>query len=213
MQSYVAPWRTSIAAALLIFFTLAQRRNRFIVLAFALALGSSVMSLRQQSLESSAVSKCFNESAVVTVQLATDPHLTVKRVSGRNFLPPSYSALASLREIKIEERIFKLKVPVRLITRDAEIAKLLPGQKISAQVQILQSKEPRVAALLIANQKVEVLSQPSRWASSLGKIRLGLRTASGTGDAGSLIPGMVLGDTSLQSENFRDDMRLSLIHI
>ena len=172
------------------------------------------MSLRQQSLESSAVSKYFNESAVVTVQLATDPHLTVKRVSGRNFLPPSYSALASLREIKIEERTFKLKVPVRLIARDAEIAKLLPGQKISAQVQILQSKEPRVAALLIANQKVEVLSQPSRWAASLGKIRLGLRTASGTGDAGSLIPGMVLGDTSLQSEKFRNDMRRSgLTHL
>jgi competence protein ComEC len=172
------------------------------------------MSLRQQSLESSAVSKYFNESAVVTVQLATDPHLTDKRVSGRNFLPPSYSALASLREIKIEERTFKLKVPVRLIARDAEIAKLLPGQNLSAQVQILQSKEPRVAALLITNQKVEVLSQPSRWASSLGKIRLGLRTASGTGDAGSLIPGMVLGDTSLQSEKFRNDMRRSgLTHL
>ena len=172
------------------------------------------MSLRQQSLESSAVSKYFSESALVTVQLATDPHLTVKRVSGRNFLPPSYSALASLREIKIEEQTFKLKVPVRFIARDAEIAKLLPGQKISAQVQILQSKEPRVAALLIANQKVEVLSQPSRWAESLGKIRLGLRTASGTGDAGSLIPGMVLGDTSLQSEKFRNDMRRSgLTHL
>ena len=172
------------------------------------------MSLRQQSLESSAVSQYFHESAVVTVQLATDPHLTVKRVSGRNFLPPSYSALASLREIKIEERTFTLKVPVRLIARDSEIAKLLPGQKISAQVQILQSKEPRVAALLIANQKVKLLSQPSRWAATLGKIRLGLRTASGTGDAGSLIPGMVLGDTSLQSENFRNDMRRSgLTHL
>jgi len=172
------------------------------------------MSLRQHSLESSAVSKYFSESALATVQLTTDPHLTVKRVNGRNFLPPSYSALASLREIKIEERTFKLKVPVRLIARDSEIAKLLPGQKLGVQVQILQSKEPRVAALLIANQKLEVLSQPSRWAESLGKIRLGLRTASGTGDAGSLIPGMVLGDTSLQSEKFRNDMRQSgLTHL
>jgi competence protein ComEC len=172
------------------------------------------MSLRQQSLESSAVSKYFNESAYATLQLTTDPNLTAKRVSGRNFLPPSYSALASLREIKIEERTFKLNIPVRLIARDSDIAKLLPGQKISAQVQILQSREPRVAAMLIANQKIEALSQPSRWAKSLGQIRLGLRTASGTGDAGSLIPGMVLGDTSLQSENFRNDMRRSgLTHL
>jgi competence protein ComEC len=214
LQSYVAPWRTSIAAALLVLFSLSQRRNRFIVLAFALALGSSVMSLRQQSLQSSVVASYYGTSATATLQLTTDPHLTAKRVSGRNFLPPSYSALASLREIKIEQRTYKLSTPVRLIARDIEIAKLLPGQKIRAEVQILQSKEVRVAALLIANGEVKVLSQPSRWAKSLGQVRLGLRAASGTGDAGSLIPGMVLGDTSLQSENFRSDMRRSgLTHL
>ena len=134
--------------------------------------------------------------------------------SGRNFLPPSYSALASLREIQIGQRTYKLHIPIRFITTDTEVAKLLPGQKISAEVRILHSKEPRVAALLIANQKVEVQSQPSHWAKSLGRVRLGLRAASGTGDAGSLIPGMVLGDTSLQSENFRSDMRRSgLTHL
>ena len=184
------------------------------MLAFALALGSSVMSLRQHSLQTSVVAKHFDESAIATLQLSTDPHLTAKRVSGRNFLPPSYSALASLREIRIGESSYKLHTPIRFITTDVEVADLLPGQKISAEVRILQSKEPRVAALLIANQKVEVLSQPSRWANSLGKVRLGLRAASGTGDAGSLIPGMVLGDTSLQSENFRSDMRRSgLTHL
>lgn len=172
------------------------------------------MSLRQQSLHSSIVAKHYGESASVTLQLTTDPHLTAKRVSGRNFLPPSYSALASLGEIEIGQRTYKLKIPVRLITTDVEVAKLLPGQKIRAEVQILRSKEPRVAALLIANQEVKVLSQPSRWANSLGKVRLGLRAASGTGDAGSLIPGIVLGDTSLQSENFRSDMRRSgLTHL
>ena len=172
------------------------------------------MSLRQQSLQSSVVASYYGTSATATLQLTTDPHLTAKRVSGRNFLPPSYSALASLREIEIEQRTYKLSTPVRLIARDIEIAKLLPGQKIRAEVQILQSKEARVAALLIANGEVKVLSQPSRWAKSLGQVRLGLRAASGTGDAGSLIPGMVLGDTSLQSENFRSDMRRSgLTHL
>ena len=184
------------------------------MLAFALALGSSVMSLRQHSLQSSIVAQHFDESAIATLQLSTDPHLSARRVSGRNFLPPSYSALASLREIRIGESSYKLHIPIRLITTDTRVAELLPGQKISAEVRILRSKEPRVAALLIANQKVEVQNQPSRWAKSLGKVRLGLRAASGTGDAGSLIPGMVLGDTSLQSENFRSDMRRSgLTHL
>jgi competence protein ComEC len=193
---------------------LSQRRGRFIVLAFALALGSSVMSLRQQSLQSSVVAKYIGESATVEVQLTTEPHLTGKRVSGQNFLPPSYSALASLSEIQIAQRIYKLHIPIRLIATDKEIAKLLPGQKVSAEVQILHSKEPRVAALLIAKHEIRIESEPSRWARSLGKVRLGLRSASGTGDAGSLIPGMVLGDTSLQSENFRSDMRRSgLTHL
>ena len=203
-----------MAAALLVLFTLSQRRNRFIVLAFALALGSSVMSLRQQSLQSSVVAKHFGASASVTVQFTTDPHQSSKKVSGQNFLPPSYSALASLREIQIDGSTYKLHIPVRLIATDKEIAKLLPGQKVLATVQILRSKEPRVAALLIANQGIRVLNPPSPWAQALGKVRLGLRAASGTGDAGSLIPGMVLGDTSLQTENFRGDMRRSgLTHL
>ena len=195
-------------------FALSQRRNRFIVLAFALALGSSVMSLRQQSLQSSLVAKHFGESALVTVQLTTDPHQSSKKVSGQNFLPPSFSALASLREIQIDGRTYQLHIPVRLIATDRKITKLLPGQKVSATVQIARSKEPRVAALLLANRDVTVVNKPSPWAAGLGKVRLGLRAASGNGDAGSLIPGMVLGDTSLQTENFRGDMRRSgLTHL
>lgn len=169
---------------LLVLFALSQRRNRFIVLAFALALGSSVMSLRQQSLQSSLVAKHFGESALVTVQLKSDPHQSSKKVSGQNFLPPSYSALASLQEIQIDGSTYKLHIPVRLIATDREITKLLPGQKVSATVQISRSKEPRVAAMLLANREITVVSAPSHWASTLGKVRLGLRAASGTGDAG-----------------------------
>jgi competence protein ComEC len=172
------------------------------------------MSLRQYSLQNNLVAKHFGESALVTVQLTTDPHQSSKKVSGQNFLPPSYSALASLRELQIDGRSYKLHIPVRFIATDKEIATLLPGQKVSATVQIVRSKEPRVAALLLANKEITVVSEPSRWAKALGKVRLGLRAASGTGDAGSLIPGMVLGDTSLQSENFRGDMRRSgLTHL
>ena len=172
------------------------------------------MSLRQQSLQSSSVAKHFGESAVARLQLTTDAHQSAKKVSGQNFLPPSYSALASLREIQIQGRTYKLHIPVRLIATDNHVLQLLPGQQMSATVQIMRSKEPRVAALLLANKELTILNQPSHWAASLGKVRIGLRTASGTGDAGTLIPGMVLGDTSLQSENFRGDMRRSgLTHL
>ena len=210
----MAPWRTTIALLLLTLFALSQRKRRLIVLVAALALGSSVMSLRQQSLQSSAITDYFNQSSQFQLRLTTDPHLTTKRVSGRNFLPPSYSALATLTQFEGATGSFKLRVPVRVIMSDLSAKSLLPGQRISISARVLASKEPRVAALLIANSKIKVMTQPSRWAASLARIRLGLRSASGGGDGGSLIPGMVLGDTSLQSNEFKDQMRRSgLTHL
>lgn len=48
----------------------------------------------------------------------------------------------------------------------------------------------------------------------LGAIRLGLRSLSGDGNAGALIPGMVLGDTSKQSAEFKNSMKRSgLTHL
>jgi competence protein ComEC len=210
----MAPWRTTIALLVLTLFALSQRKRRLIVLVAALALGSSVMSLRQQSLQSSAITDYFDQSVEVQLRLTTDPHLTTKRVSGRNFLPPSYSALANLIQFEGASGSFKLRVPVRVIMSDLSAKSLLPGQRISVSARVLARKEPRVAALLISNSKIEVLTQPSRWAASLARIRLGLRSASGGGDGGSLIPGMVLGDTSLQSDEFKDQMRRSgLTHL
>jgi len=172
------------------------------------------MSLRQQSLQSSAITDYFNQSAQFQLRLTTDPHLTTKRVSGRNFLPPSYSALATLIQFEGVNGSFKLRVPVRVIMSDLRAKSLLPGQRISVSARVLASKEPRVAALLITNSKIKVVSLPSKWAASLARIRLGLRSASGGGDGGSLIPGMVLGDTSLQSDEFKDQMRRSgLTHL
>jgi competence protein ComEC len=90
----------------------------------------------------------------------------------------------------------------------------LPGQKIRVTAKVVASKEKRVAALLIVSERVQVITPPSLWARSLAKIRLGLRSASGTGDAGALIPGMVIGDVSKQSVDFKNDMRRSgLTHL
>jgi len=62
-------------------------------------------------------------------------------------------------------------------------------------------------ALAITTTKIKAMAPPSRWASALASIRTGLRGASGDGDAGALIPGMVIGDTAKQSADFKIDMR------
>ena len=210
----MAPWRISLGAICFAVFALWSNKTRVLVIVVALTLGSTVMSMRQQSLEASAVANYFQSSAQVTAQITTDPQLTSKRVSGRNFLPPSYSFLASLRQIKSGSGEFKLRTPVRIISADKGVYGLLPGQRVTFTASVLKSKEARVGALLISRSKVSVITEPSRWAKSLAAIRLGLRMASGTGDGASLIPGMVLGDTSLQSDHFKNSMRRSgLTHL
>lgn len=128
--------------------------------------------------------------------IRSDPTLTAPKVVGHNFAMSRYSFRASTQY-----------GPIRILTSDLNVAQLLPGQRIRLSGVILASKESRVAALVISKGSIDVLTGPSRWARSLASIRNGLRSASGGGDAGALIPGMVIGDTSKQSVDFKNDMR------
>jgi competence protein ComEC len=172
------------------------------------------MSFRIASLEQSILRDLYGNSVEVTAVISTDAHALAPRVIGTQFAEQSYSALARVIEIKDGERSFRLRSPARLISSASAFKEILPGQVIRVQVLVQPSKEGRVAALLINKGDFVVQSQPSRWAKSLDRIRDGLRAASGGGDSGALIPGMVLGDTSLQSSTFKNEMRRSgLTHL
>jgi competence protein ComEC len=172
------------------------------------------MSFRIASLEQSILQDLYGDSVEVTAVLSTDAHAITPRVLGTQFAQQSYSALVRVIEVKDEDRGYRMRSPARLISSEARFKEILPGQKIRVQVIVQPSKEGRVAALLINKGSFVVLSPPSRWAKSLDRIRDGLRAASGTGDSGALIPGMVLGDTSLQSATFKNEMRRSgLTHL
>jgi competence protein ComEC len=166
------------------------------VLIAAILLGSSLMSLRQYSLNQSELRNRISESLTVAARVRTDPVATSAKVLGRNLPAARYTFLAATRF-----------GPVRVITPHRSVLGLLPGQKILIAGRIVESSERRIAALLISNSEVKALAPPSRWAKSLAAIRTGLRSASGGGDTGALIPGMVIGDTAKQSADFKNDMR------
>lgn len=171
----------------------------------ALLLGSTVMSVRQASLAHSHIARFFMQNATVTAEVVTDPS---KTSTG------SYSFIARAVLVNNSSIQYKLRVPIRVMTSDQSVTKLLPGQRFSAQGRIVASKEARVAALVVIKDDINIQTQPSHWASALGAIRLGLRSLSGDGDAGALIPGMVLGDTSKQSTDFKNSMKRSgLTHL
>ncbi|MEY3857581.1 MAG: hypothetical protein RL290_175 [Actinomycetota bacterium] len=163
------------------------------------------MSIRQASLADSQISRFFMQNATITAEVVTDPS---KTTTG------NYSFIARAVLIKNSSIHYKLRVPIRVMTSNQSVTTLLPGQRFNAQGRIVASKEARVAALVVIKDDIQIQTQASRWASALGAIRLGLRALSGDGDAGALIPGMVLGDTSKQSPEFKNSMKRSgLTHL
>ena len=170
-----------------------------------------IMSIRIAALESSAIQKYRNRSTEVIVQVTTDPTRVAPKILGTSFAPTSFSFIG--QALMVDNR-YQLRIPVRVIASTRSVDGLLPGQKIRVSAKVVASKEKRVAALLIVSHKVDVLTDASLWARSLARIRLGLREVTGTGDAGALIPGMVIGDVAKQSVDFKNDMRRSgLTHL
>ena len=165
--------------------------------------GAAAMSMRQASHENAAIAEYFNQEVTFSAQVKTDPS---KTTTG------NYSLTVRLLHFQTQDQTYSLRTPIRILTKRQ--VQLLPGQRISGTATVLKSKESRVAALFIVNGAITTQTEPSSWAAGLGAIRQGLRDNSGDGDAGALIPGMVLGDTSKQSPEFKDAMKRSgLTHL
>ena len=163
-------------------------RNKSAVVLIAILVGASVMSIRQVSLDSSQIHKSIGRQVTLEFQATTDPK-SIDR--GRISLIAKADG-----------------VPVRVIAVGEQ---LLPSAKFKATGRLFQRKEPRVAAMFISWKRFQLIENENTWQREFGKIRSGLRKAS---KSAPLIPGMVLGDTSLQSPEFTDAMRRSgLTHL
>ena len=163
------------------------------------------MSLRQASLAQSQIAHLYGQTVDIRAQVVTDPNQTT---SG------NYSFLARATYVGSHAGAYQMRTPIRIITPKKSVLRLLPGQSFAASARIVSSKEGRVGGLVLIDADVKVLTQASRWARSLASIRSGLRDLSGEGDAGALIPGMVLGDTSKQTPEFKIAMKRSgLMHL
>ncbi len=166
-----------------------RNRKKFLVLIVAALLGATIMSIRIAALESSAIADYQGEQTSIELQVTTDPAKIAPRVFGDFMAPTSYSFLG---QATLVDNRYRLRIPIRVIASTDRVQGLLPGQKIRVDGKVVESKEGRVAALIIVDEKIEVLTQASSWARGLAQIRLGLREATGTGDAGALIPEWLL---------------------
>ena len=185
--------------------------RRYWLIALALLIGSVTYSLHAATLQESVIAKAAlsRQEVIAEVVVTSDVKKTKHRVRGSTLNQPQSSFLARAESVQFVDQSYQLRLPVRILSRN-EI-NLVPGDRLQFKGTFIVTKERRVAATLISTEEPERIEGAGELAQKLAEIRDGFREQSQrlSGDAGVLIPGMILGDTSLQSEEFAEQMRKS----
>jgi competence protein ComEC len=193
-----------IALALLI-----NYRGAALILIAALLVGSLGLVIREVTLRNNLISLASLSKTQIQL-LATvqsDPILGSGKVVGSHLMRGSYSFKVRSEVVTIGKAVTHIRLPVRVSSR-IKIA-VIPGDRIDCEGRVLATRERKVAALFVANQACTIIHSASRLEVLTSIIRRTFRTdcLAIAGDVGALIPGMVLGDTSLQTSKFSSQMR------
>jgi len=114
-------------------------------------------------------------------------------------------------EVKTGEKIFHTRLPMRVFGG----TRVELGETIEISGRISNSHDRRVGANISAQRVIQIRG-PTRFTHFTSSLREKFRAVARTfhSDAAALIPGMVLGDISLQSAEFQKIMRrVGLTHI
>jgi len=160
-----------------------------------------VISIRQAALTNNLVISNFNQKVEISGVIRSDPVIRVGKIRGSIKLPDQQSFLISVNQIGN----YRVSLPMRMQAPIGET--YLLGQKFIAEVKIIKSKERKVAALAVATSDLIITKEGNYLITLTNEIRESFRKLIPAGDAGSLIPGLILGDTSLQSAEFTNQMR------
>ena len=174
------------------------------------------MAIHQRALASSIVAPLLDKKVSVHIfaSITSDPKLGEPKQMVGYLAPARTSALISVISIKIGKVTYKTHLPLRLTT--AQRLQVLPGSVISCAGILYSTPEKRVAGLFAERGAITVIHGGNRIGRVTGAIRADFRAIAHRvgGTSGALIPGLVLGDTSLESHTFVNDMLLAgLTHL
>ncbi len=174
------------------------------------------MALHQRALESSIVAPILDKkiSVHLVASIVSDPKLGEPKQMQGYIKPATTTALISVISIKIGKALYKTHLPLRITT--AEHLTALPGSVISCAGILYSTGEKRVAGLFAERGLITVVHGSATTGRITGAIRADFRDVALRvgGASGALIPGLVLGDTSLETHAFVNDMLLSgLTHL
>ena len=174
------------------------------------------MALHLRALESSVVAPILDKKISVSLvaSLTSDPKLGEPKQMVGYLKPATTTALISVISIRIGKVRYATHLPLRLTT--VQHMSALPGTVISCSGILYSTSEKRVAGLFAEHGAITILHGAGSVGRVTGAIRSDFRAVAMRvgGASGALIPGLVLGDTSLETHSFANDMLLAgLTHL
>ena len=189
-----------------------SKYHPYILLTLAILVGALGTSIRFAAISHSPLHNAKTISFTATVK--SDPVVGRKRVVGSHLRGGSTTFLATLDHGAIDGKEYSLHLPVRISSTKS--VNFLPGTHISGSGTVFATSERRVAALISTRSTLVQIGSTDPINAISGEIRRSFKASALTigGASGALIPGLVLGDTSLEKAQFVEDMRRSgLTHL
>jgi competence protein ComEC len=203
-------WKLAIPLFLIVLLVRVSAR-KYAIFVWSLLVGCGIYSLHFATLQHSLLAEIAQNRGQVVLHATVTSEIksTGHKVRGSNLHQPQNSFLVRATKVQWQGKESSIRLPVRVLSRFNSAISV--GDEIRLSGYLIVTKEKRVAATLIVDDAPAVLRSAGKLAESLTNIREDFRRKASrlNSDAGSLIPGMILGDTSLQSQNFSIQMRRS----
>ena len=176
------------------------KRSLALILIAAVLTGSAGSAIRQIGLTHNQLARALIDKPAVEIVgiLKTDPTWSTPKVIGSRFRSKSMTMLASIESVSISGQKRSIRLPVRITS--PKFVNLIPGEKFRVSGTAFPTAERRVAALIATQGEFVKLTEANYLQRVSAKIRDSFRIQAEAvgGASGALIPGLVIGDTSLE---------------
>ena len=190
-------------------FTFGVKNRTAVLLMSAMICGLLTYALHSATVKNNVVTRIAIDEKDLQVigEVIRDPVISNH---GMNFVVRTSDVMSSTHH-------WHVRVPVRVWSnaKDRESQRVTLGETLALHGRIALSRERNIAAIFYS-RSIDVRRPAPAILSVTQRIRTQFRNiaAQFSSDAGALVPGMVLGDTSLQSQDFTNHMRrVGLTHI
>ena len=184
-------------------------QSRIVLLLLSMAfVGGALLHFRALPLES--LTPFIGKNVSVEVVVTGDSVARSQRFG--SVIAPSFRTPARLEVLRYEGSEIRLRIPVSVMTSRGDF---IPSARISFDARVIAPRGP-IAGTLIAQGKVRLLGEPTHLQNSAMTVRWGMKKAVAhlPTDAGALLPGLVLGDTSEVDPALSADMKTTgLTHL